>query len=104
MACKLTKVSLRTFNGKTGDSVKIAVDSDSGAAFISSAIYDDKPLSPPWELQIVAGPKQLAVVVENPNVGDPTRIQEFCNGSKQTLVEFNFDPTGPTQALVIIGM
>ena len=104
MACKLTKVAPRTFNGKTGDTVQITVDSDSGAAFIVSAIYDGNSLSSPWTFQIGAGPKQLAVVVEDPNVGDPIRIQEVCGGSNQTLVASNFDPQGPTQALVIIGV
>jgi hypothetical protein len=104
MACKLTKVALRTFQGKTGALVPITVDSDSGGAFVVSAVYADKALSSPWSFTIVAGYHQLSVLIENPNAGDPTRIQEVCDSGNQTLVEFNFDPAGPTQSLVIVGI
>lgn len=104
MACKLAKIGRRTFQGKTGADVQITVTSDSSEAFIVSAVYAGTALSRPWSFQIIAGSHQLSVLVENPTVGDPTRIQEVCNGGNQTLVEFNFDPTGPTQSLVIVGI
>jgi hypothetical protein len=105
MACKLTEVDVRTYNGSTGASVQIAVDSDLGKAFIVSAVYAGIAIVSPWKFTIVAGAKQLQVVVGNPNVGDVTRIQEACDGgSKNKLAEFDFDPLGAAQAFVIIGI
>jgi hypothetical protein len=105
MACKLTEAGVRTYNGTIGSAAQIAVDSDLHKAFIVSVVYAGNAVPNPWKFTIVAGAKQLQVLVANPNVGDPTRIQEACgDGGANILEAFNFDPLGASQAFVVIGI
>jgi hypothetical protein len=106
MSCSLTKVDARNFTGTTGNSVQLKVDSDSGKAFLVSAVYAGKAFSTPWLFTIVKGANQLLVLFEDPTDGDPVRIQEACagGGGVNTLRQFEFDPVGPSQSFVITGL
>lgn len=103
MACKLTKSSKAgvDFEGKTGDQVQLGVSSDSGGATIVSVVYDGTALSAPWKFTLAAGNKFLTVLVDNPVPRDWTTIQEICNGGRNTLKHYPFDPYGPTQTFII---
>jgi hypothetical protein len=95
MACKLRK-SIKPgvdFEANTGDQVKLGVSSDSGGA----------PISSPWVFTVAAGTKFLTVLIDNPVPRDWTTIEEVCNGSRNPLKHYPFDPCGPTQTFLIEG-
>jgi hypothetical protein len=103
MACKLAKSTKPgvDFEGKTGDQVQLGVSSDSTGATIVSVVYDGAPQSAPWKLTLASGKKLLTVLVDNPVPRDWTTIEETCNGGKNTLKHYPFDPYGPTQTFII---
>jgi len=105
MACKLTKSTKPgvDFEGTDGDEVQLGVSSDSGGATIVAAVYDGVPLSAPWQFTLAAGDKFLTILIDNPVPRDWTTIQEVCNGKRNTLKHFPFDPTGPTQTFILGG-
>jgi len=105
MACKLQRSSKLgiDFEGRTGDQVQLGVSSDSGGATIVSAVYDGTPINPPWNFPIRGGDKFLTVLVDNPVPRDWTSIEEVCNGGRNTLKHYPFDPYGPTQTFIIRG-
>jgi hypothetical protein len=105
MACKLTKSSKPNidFEGNTGDKVQLGVSSDSKGATIVSVVYDGNPVPAPWQFTLGAGNKFLTVVVDNPVPRDWTTIEEICNGSRNPLKHYPFDPYGPAQTFIIRG-
>lgn len=50
---------------------------------------------------MAAGSKFLTVLVDNPVPRDSTTIEEDCNGTKNPLKHYPFDPYGPTQTFII---
>lgn len=112
MTCKLNPSDdlKADFEGQVGNDVEINVTSESGGAFIVSAMYPPptkcrKNPSGSWSFTILSAYNQLGVLVENPKAGDPTQIIEVCgNGSTHTLRDYKFDPQGPTQFLSIKGL
>jgi len=103
MAWKLTKSSKPEvdFEGKTRDQVQLGVSSDSGGATIVAVIYDGNAVSAPWKVTLAAGIKLLTVLVDNPVPRDWTTIEEICNGDRNTLKHYPFDPYGPTENFFI---
>jgi hypothetical protein len=105
MACKLKKSTKPwvDFEANVGGQVRLGVSSDSGGATIVTVVYDGNVLTVPWQFTVGAGKKILTVLIDNPVPHDWTTIEEICNGGRNTLMHYPFDPYGPTQNFVIEG-
>lgn len=106
MACTLSKSTKAgiDFEGTTGNSVTLGISSDSGGATIVAVIYDAANVPSPWKFALKSGVKLLTVLVDNPVPKDWTTIEEICNGSRNPLLHYPFDPYGPTQNFRIEGL
>jgi hypothetical protein len=103
MACKLAKSQKSgvDFEGNAADQIQLGVSSDSAGATIVAAVYDGTTLAAPWKFALTVGSKFLTVLVDNPIPRDWTTIEEICNGAKNSLKHYPFDPYGPTQTFII---
>ena len=107
MACTLSICSGADadYQGATGGSFEIAIDSSSGTATLNYALYAGTSLtSGPWKFTIASGVKVLTLVVESTVMGDRISLKEITNGCNQVLDAFNYTPSLAPEGLEIKGL
>jgi len=93
------------YQGATGASFEIAIDSSSGTATLNYALYAGTALTAgPWKFTIAAGIKVLTLVIESTKMGDRISIKEVTNGCNQVLDAFNYTPSLAPEGLEIKGL
>lgn len=107
MACTLaicTSVDA-DYQGPTGASFEIAIDSSSGTATLNYAQYAGTALTAgPWKFMIAVGVNVLTLVTESTQMGDRISIKEVTNGCNQILDAFNYTPSLAPEGLKIKGL
>lgn len=58
---------------------------------------------PPFQFTVRTGLKKLIVLIESSRPGANVKLVEQCNGSKQVLNQFNFDPRNPARMYLVRG-
>lgn len=93
------------YQGTTGASFEIAVNSKSGTATLNYALYNSTGLTAgPWKFTIAAGVKVLTLVIESIVMGDRISITEVTNGCSKVLDAFDYMPSNAPEGLEIKGV
>lgn len=93
------------YQGLTGASFEIAVDSTSGTATLNYALYAGTSLTAgPWKFTVAAGVKVLTLVIESTQMGDRISVKEVTSGCSQILDAFNYTPSLAPEGLEIKGL